>query len=660
MIIREKIDEPLVNSFGQALSYLTLNCSFIPDAGLFHGKMGCLLFFAHFARHSQNRFYEDFAGELLDEVYADIHKDMPVNLENGLCGIGWGIEFLVQNGYMRGDTDDILMDIDSYVMEYDPERLRDFSFRRGLAGIAFYVTARLSAFREKKKKPFDKKYLRKLKTALLKADFSEDDEVPLLLTETFIRSLNGESLHIAQLPISINGSTASASLSNDYSSLGLNCGVAGSLLSLLSKGEHSAKKDGFLKTTEDCLFLFEQKSRAGNYGIGTYIQQVTTAVKNAKWRIVVVCLHSDKTDSILFEEQDDIVHIYVADTKEVGYSNDWDRKARLYYRNVFFLLRPYIEKYDGKLFHLNYMQMAVFAEFLKNSYPQSKVITTVHYTDWSFNLLGDRRKLRDVIANPGNKENESIRKSIENEKQLLQYSDRIIAIAQHSYDDLLDIYGIPESKLCLIPHGIKDCFKELTQYENLSLRQKYGFNVGEQILLFAGRLDPVKGIDLLTETFGRLVREYPHLRLVIAGDGPYNRLLPKGEPFWSKISFTGFVNKQILYELFSICDIGVLPSLHEEFGYVALEMIMMGLPLAVGQTTGLSELVVNEETGLTIPLSNGEDEQNQDSLERVLKRLLDNPSLCHLFANRGRKRFLKYYNFEKFIENQTNCYLKIQ
>ena len=81
------------STYEQALAYLTINSSFLRDLGLFHGRMGIVLFFAHYARISNSKHYEDFAGHLLDEIYEEINLDLPVNLENGLCGIGWGIEY---------------------------------------------------------------------------------------------------------------------------------------------------------------------------------------------------------------------------------------------------------------------------------------------------------------------------------------------------------------------------------------------------------------------------------------------------------------------------------------------------------------------------------------------------------------------------------------
>ena len=52
--------------------------------------MGIILFFARYAHTTQSKHYEDFARCLLDELYEEAQEDLPVNLENGLCGIGWG------------------------------------------------------------------------------------------------------------------------------------------------------------------------------------------------------------------------------------------------------------------------------------------------------------------------------------------------------------------------------------------------------------------------------------------------------------------------------------------------------------------------------------------------------------------------------------------
>jgi hypothetical protein len=139
--------------------HLIVNTSFISDIGLYHGKMGIVLFFAHYSCYSQKSVYNDFASKLLNEVYAEISTETPVNFKNGLCGIGWAIEYLFQNGFLEGDTNEILTDIDKKIMEYNPLRMQDLSFEMGVGGMLYYILIRLTSPKRGNIIPFDKKYM---------------------------------------------------------------------------------------------------------------------------------------------------------------------------------------------------------------------------------------------------------------------------------------------------------------------------------------------------------------------------------------------------------------------------------------------------------------------------------------------------------------------
>ena len=123
------------------IQYLIVNTSYCESLGLFHGKMGVVLFFAHYARLTKNDLYDDFAGEILNEILDKIHVNLPIDLEYGYCGIGWGIEYLLRHHFLEGD-DDILSEIDSKIMERDPIRINDLSLKNGLTGILLYVLTR--------------------------------------------------------------------------------------------------------------------------------------------------------------------------------------------------------------------------------------------------------------------------------------------------------------------------------------------------------------------------------------------------------------------------------------------------------------------------------------------------------------------------------------
>lgn len=113
--------------------------------GLFNGKMGKAIFFFLCARYKHSVACEEFAESLLDDVCEEIHLDMPVGLEDGLCGIGWGMEYLAQQGCIKGDTDEILEDIEVEIMKKNLLELADFSLETGLTGILLYALMRLSS-----------------------------------------------------------------------------------------------------------------------------------------------------------------------------------------------------------------------------------------------------------------------------------------------------------------------------------------------------------------------------------------------------------------------------------------------------------------------------------------------------------------------------------
>ena len=129
----------LINSIADQLLYRSL---FSNKLGLLNGKMGMAIFFYYYARYTGNKWYDDFAGELLDEIFTNISQDMSITFESGLCGIGWGIVFLESQGYIEGDMDEVLQDLDSKIMERDLSRVTDFSLDTGLEGTIAYVRSR--------------------------------------------------------------------------------------------------------------------------------------------------------------------------------------------------------------------------------------------------------------------------------------------------------------------------------------------------------------------------------------------------------------------------------------------------------------------------------------------------------------------------------------
>ncbi|WP_298552255.1 lanthionine synthetase LanC family protein [uncultured Parabacteroides sp.] len=171
----------------QIANHLLINSSFLTDLSLYHGKMGIVLFFCNYARYTGNSVYEEFAGELLDEIFDEIHDHMGMDFENGLSGIGWGIVYLYQNQYIAGNPDDILDEIDRKLMEVNLLKLRDNSLERGLAGLSAYLSYRFSLQMEVSS--FDVDFVADWYKVIKDRAITERIELPILLDQCICSSI---------------------------------------------------------------------------------------------------------------------------------------------------------------------------------------------------------------------------------------------------------------------------------------------------------------------------------------------------------------------------------------------------------------------------------------------------------------------------------------
>ena len=150
----------------------------------------------------------------------------------------------------------------------------------------------------------------------------------------------------------------------------------------------------------------------------------------------------------------------------------------------------------------------------------------------------------------------------------------------------------------------------------------------------------------------------PYCHLVIVGDGFYSYYLNSCNPTWNKITFTGKLNKEDLYKLYQIADIGVLPSFHEQCSYVAIEMMMYGIPLVASTSTGLSEMIEDGVSGYHIPIIEYENhtDLNTYELQSKLLILLKDSSMRKEMAKNSRLRYERYYTSEIFSSCMQEFY----
>jgi hypothetical protein len=143
------------------------------------------------------------------------------------------------------------------------------------------------------------------------------------------------------------------------------------------------------------LYIFNQARRGAVFGVGTYIRELTGALKGSDIRICVVNLISEKTQ-IQIEDIDGVKHWYlplvIPDQRTTSNREQWE----LYFRNVVYLLQLHIEDRQDLIFHLIFFESAKLAEELKNTF-DCKVIATSHFFDWGFTIYDNPQRLRHVL-----------------------------------------------------------------------------------------------------------------------------------------------------------------------------------------------------------------------------------------------------------------------
>jgi len=402
------------------------------------------------------------------------------------------------------------------------------------------------------------------------------------------------------------------------------------------------------------LYIFNENHRGTIFGIGTYIQELIFALSDSNIQITVINLLSDKMQ-IQFEEIKGIKYWHLpAPILELRARSDKELRV-LYFRNITYLLQLYIKDKNKLVFHLNYHRNENFANELKKVF-KCTIISVVHFSDWGFTIFDNPERLQYLLKlKEPNKFEANIQKIFEEERIDYIKSDHLICLSNYMKQILFHHYNIDLTKISVISNGLKDMVN--TSINTIFLRKKWHIKQEDKIILFAGRLDEVKGVSFLIRAFRKVLISHPGSHLIIAGNGIYDFFIEEAKDISLKVTFTGLLSKEKLYELYRIANVGVVPSLFEPFGYVPVEMMMHELPIVATATSGLNE-VVDESCGLKVPLIVSPDNVEIDTslLAQKIIYLLQNPEEAKRLGKNGRKRYLEKYSSEVFGKNMIAFY----
>ncbi|MGI4805116.1 MAG: glycosyltransferase family 4 protein [Janthinobacterium lividum] len=241
----------------------------------------------------------------------------------------------------------------------------------------------------------------------------------------------------------------------------------------------------------------------------------------------------------------------------------------------------------------------------------------------------------------------SLKNSIKNLLLTLVYrhTDHAFYVGKNS-KAYFEKFGLKNNQLTFAPHTIdNDRFAKDYTTEASALRQKIGVKSAEILILFAGKLEPVKNPELLLNAFEKLNQANTHL--LFAGNGPLEKQLKAKKELLktaSQIHFIDFQNQSAMPGIYQACDLFCLPSKSETWGLAVNEAMACWKAVLVSDQVGCAADLVFEEKNGAIFQS-----RNEQDLVQKLQKLTQHKTLLAQF---GASSFniIQSWNFAVSVE----------
>ncbi|PRY11118.1 D-inositol-3-phosphate glycosyltransferase [Kineococcus rhizosphaerae] len=232
------------------------------------------------------------------------------------------------------------------------------------------------------------------------------------------------------------------------------------------------------------------------------------------------------------------------------------------------------------------------------------------------------------------------------EQQVVDAADRIVANTSAEREDLLTLYGADPARVAVVPPGV-DLATFRPDPGRAQSRRRLGWPADAEVLLFVGRIQPLKAPDLLVRAAAELLRvqpwRRPRLRVVVLG-GPSGSGTAHPESLAELVADLGLADvvtlapptpRDVLADHYRAADVVTVPSYNESFGLVALEAQACGTPVAAAAVGGLRTAVDADPlsgTGVLVP------DHDPRTWARALAGLLDDPGRRTAMGQRAAAR----------------------
>lgn len=226
-------------------------------------------------------------------------------------------------------------------------------------------------------------------------------------------------------------------------------------------------------------------------------------------------------------------------------------------------------------------------------------------------------------------------------------SDKIIVVSESVKEAIINKFNVVEDKI-FTSYNCLPNWEKPDNGEIIKLKDDININEEDIALLFLGRINRIKGIDLLISAFRKIKPAYPNAKLIFIGeilDNTYKQMNVKSDE--DIIHLTARAEIKLFLEF---CDIVLLPSREDPFPYVMLEAGIAYKPFIGSRTGGIAEFI---EDGINGFLFEPED---IDDLSNKIKLVLDNPDKAKLASEKLYKKVRKYCNCDEYYKKITKVY----
>ncbi len=245
---------------------------------------------------------------------------------------------------------------------------------------------------------------------------------------------------------------------------------------------------------------------------------------------------------------------------------------------------------------------------------------------------------------------------LETERDLAQNCHHIIAPTEKEKADLIRHYGAPPERIGVVPCGVN--LELFRPQDKEAARQQLGLT-DDKVILSAGRIEPLKGIDQLLKAMPYLPNG-GSLRLIIIGGDSHSqpemtrlRKLSRDLNIENSVTFLGLVKYEQMPLFYSAADVCVMPSYYESFGLVALESLACGTPVVTTDVGDMKSIIRQGETGYVV--AENSPGQLADKITRLLLR--PRPDIEAITANRASVSRFSWSNIAEMIVREFRSVL---